>query len=219
MQANNEIQVVIADDHPIFRRGLRMVIEADPRLKVVAEAEDGATALAEVTRLKPQVVVLDMDMPLMDGMAVARAIRQQQLPVEMAFLTMHRDESTFNAALDLGVRGYVVKDGAANEIIGCIKSVAAGQSFISPVLTGHLLNRHSPGTALTQPPSAINSLTQAERRVLRLIATGKLNNDIAAELFVSIRTIEHHRSNICSKLGLNGKHALLTFALTHKSEI
>lgn len=196
-----------------------MVIEADPQLKVVAEAEDGAMALAEVHRLQPQVVVLDMDMPELDGMSIAREIRQQKLPVAIAFLTMHKDEATFNSALDLGVKGYVVKDSAANEIIGCIKAVAAGRSFISPVLTGHLLNRHSPGTALTQPPSAINSLTQAERRVLRLIASGKLNNDIAAELFVSIRTVEHHRSNICSKLGLNGKHALLTFALTHKAEI
>jgi DNA-binding NarL/FixJ family response regulator len=216
MQANNEIQIVIADDHPIFRRGLRMVIEADPRLKVVAEADDGATALAEVKRLQPRVVVLDMDMPQLDGMAVARAIREQRLPIGIAFLTMHKDEATFNAALDLGVKGYVVKDSAANEIIGCIKAVAAGQSFISPVLSGHLLNRHSPGA---QQPSALNTLTQAERRVLHLIADGKLNNQIAEELFISVRTVEHHRSNICSKLGLNGKHALLTFALTHKTEI
>lgn len=217
MQANNELHIVIADDHPIFRRGLRTVIEADPRLKVVAEAEDGATALAEVKRLQPQVVVLDMDMPQLDGMAVARAIVEQRLPVAVAFLTMHKDEATFNAALDLGVKGYVVKDSAANEIIGCIKAVAAGQSFISPVLSGLLLNRNSPGTQ--QPPGGVNLLTQAERRVLRLIAAGKLNNEIAEELFVSVRTVEHHRSNICSKLGLNGKHALLTFALTHKSEI
>ena len=216
MHANNELQVIIADDHPIFRRGLRMVIEADPRLKVVAEAEDGAMALTEVKRLRPSVVVLDMDMPHLDGMAVVREIREQRLPVEVVFLTMHKDEATVNAALDLGVKGYVVKDSAANEIIGCIKAVAAGQSFISPVLSGHLLNRNSPGA---RQPSALNSLTQAERRVLRLIADGKLNNEIAEELFISVRTVEHHRSNICSKLGLNGKHALLTFALTHKAEI
>jgi DNA-binding NarL/FixJ family response regulator len=217
MQTHSELNIIIADDHPIFRRGLRMVIETDPRLKVVAEAEDGATALAEVKRLQPQVAVLDMDMPTLDGMAVARAITEQRLPVAVAFLTMHKDEATFNAALDLGVKGYVVKDGAANEIIGCIRAVGAGQSFISPVLSGHLLNRNSPGAR--QQPSALSTLTQAERRVLRLIAAGKLNNEIAAELFVSVRTVEHHRSNICSKLGLNGKHALLTFALTHKHEI
>jgi DNA-binding NarL/FixJ family response regulator len=217
MQAYSELQIVIADDHPIFRRGLRIVIEADPRLKVVAEAEDGAAALAEVKRLQPQVVVLDMDMPHLDGMAVVREIGKQRLPVAVAFLTMHKDEATFNAALDLGVRGYVVKDGAANEIVGCIKAVAAGQSFISPELSGHLLNRNPPG--VRRQPSALSTLTQAERRVLRLIAGGKINHEIAAELFISVRTVEHHRSNICSKLGLNGKHALLTFALTHKPEL
>ncbi len=216
MQTNNEIQVVIADDHPIFRRGLRMVIETDPRLKVIAEAEDGAMALAEVKRLRPQVAVLDMDMPHLDGLSVAREIRDQRMPVAIAFLTMHKDEATFNAALDLGVKGYVVKDSAAIEIVGCIKAIAAGQSFISPVLSGHLLNRNS---SSTRPPSAMNTLTTAERRVLRLIAAGKLNNEIAETLFISVRTVEHHRSNICSKLGLNGKHALLTFALTHKAEI
>ena len=219
MHPNNELQIVIADDHPIFRRGLRMVIETDSQLKVVAEAEDGAMALAEVKRLQPRVVVLDMDMPHLDGMAVAREIREQRLPVEVVFLTMHKDEATFNAALDLGVKGYVVKDSAANEIIGCIKAVAAGQSFISPVLSGHLLNRHSGNAAQQNQKSGLDLLTAAERRVLRLIAAGKLNNEIAAALFVSVRTVEHHRSNICSKLGLNGKHALLTFALTNKAEI
>ncbi len=154
----------------------------------------------------------------MDGLTVAREIRHWRLPVAVAFLTMHKDEATFNAALDLGIKGYVVKDSAATEIVGCIKAIAAGQSFISPVLSGHLLNRHSAGTQ-QQQHSALNALTQAERRVLRLIAAGKLNNEIAAELFISVRTVEHHRSNICSKLGLNGKHALLTFALTHKAEI
>lgn len=217
MQVTNELQIIIADDHPIFRRGLRTVIEADPRLKVVAEAEDGAAALAEVKHWQPQVAVLDMDMPQLDGMAVAREIRALRLPVAVIFLTMHKDEATFNAALDLGVKGYVVKDGAVNEIIGCIKAVAAGGSFISPALSGLLLNRTAPGAA--QPASALEMLTQAERRVLRLIGAGKLNNEIAAELFVSVRTVEHHRSNICAKLGLNGKHALLTFALTHKAEL
>jgi DNA-binding NarL/FixJ family response regulator len=219
MPLNTELNIVIADDHPIFRRGLRTVIEADARLKVVAEAEDGETALALIQTHQPNVAVLDMDMPLPDGLGVARVIREKHWPVEIVFLTMHKDEALFNAALDLGVKGYIIKDGAANEIIACIKAVAAGQSFLSPVLSGYLLNRHGRAATLTQQQPGLNDLTPAERRILHLIAEGKLNKEIAEALFVSVRTVEHHRSNICAKLGLNGKHALLTFALTHKSEI
>jgi DNA-binding NarL/FixJ family response regulator len=118
-----ELRLVIADDHPIFRRGLCVVIEADPRLKVVAEAEDGTTALARIREHQPEIAILDMEIPPPDGLAVTRAIREQRLPVEVIFLTMHKDEALFNAALDLGVKGYVVKDSAAAEIVGCIKTM------------------------------------------------------------------------------------------------
>jgi DNA-binding NarL/FixJ family response regulator len=215
MPSNTELNIVIADDHAIFRRGLRMVIEAEPRLKVVAEAADGESALALIETHQPQIAVLDMDMPPPDGLGVARFIREKCWPIAIIFLTMHKSEAAFNVALDLGVKGYILKDGAASEVISCIKAVAAGQSFISPVLSGHLLNRH--GRAQQQP--GLDELTPAERRVLRLLAEMKTNKEIAEALFVSVRTVEHHRANICSKLGLNGAHALLTFALAHKLEI
>jgi DNA-binding NarL/FixJ family response regulator len=214
-----EISVLIADDHPIFRRGLRMVIESDPVLKVLAEADDGASALANIEQLHPHVAVLDMDMPAPDGLAVARRVREQGWPVAVIFLTMHKDEAAFNAALDAGVRGFVVKDGAANEIVGCIKSVATGQSFFSAMLSGHLLARRDRADNFARQTPSINDLTASELRILRLIAEAKSNKEIAETLFISVRTVEHHRSNICSKLGLNGKNALLTFALTHKSEL
>jgi len=215
MPSNTELNIIIADDHTIFRRGLRMVIETEPRLKVIAEAADGETALDLIQTHLPNIAVLDMDMPPPDGLGVARIIREKQWPVEIVFLTMHKTEAAFNLALDLGVKGYVLKDGAANEVISCIKAVAAGQSFISPELSGHLINR----LGRAQQPSGINLLTSAERRVLRLLADAKTNKEIAETLFVSVRTIEHHRSNICSKLGLNGAHALLKFALAHKLEL
>src|ERR1700750_873316 len=138
---SKEIRIVIADDHPIFRRGLRMMIEADPRLKVVAEAGDGEAAPPRIEELQPDVVGLDIDMPPPDGLAVARRLREQRSAVEVVFLTMHKEEALLDAALEVGVKGVVVKDGAANEIVGCIKAVVAGQSFFSPALSGHLLAR------------------------------------------------------------------------------
>lgn len=216
---SKEIRILIADDHPIFRRGLRMIIESDPLLKVVTEADDGAAALASIEELQPDVAVLDMDMPQLDGLAVARRVREKGWPIATVFLTMHKDAAAFNAALDAGVKGYVVKDGAANEIVGCVKSVAAGHSFFSPMLSGHLLARRERAEEFDRQMPSIKDLTATERRVLKLIAEAKSNKEIAETLFISIRTVEHHRSNICGKLGLTGKNALLTFALTNKSEL
>jgi DNA-binding NarL/FixJ family response regulator len=208
-----KIRLVIADDHPIFRTGLRMAIEADPLLHVVAEAGDGESALACILELQPDVVVLDINMPPPDGLAIARDLQERQLPVKTIFLTMHKDPSLLNIALDIGVKGFLVKDAAANEIVSCIKAIAAGESYLSPALSSHLLNRRN-----RTAPSLAN-LTASERRVLQLVAESRTNKEIAAELFISIRTVEHHRSNICAKLGLTGKNTLLSFALTHKSEL
>lgn len=216
---SREIRIVIADDHPIFRRGLRTVVESDPLLKVVAEADDGESALARIVELQPDVAVLDINMPPPDGLAVARRLREGRVAAEVVFLTMHSDEALLDAALDLGVKGFVVKDGAAGEVVGCVKAVAAGRSFFSPTLSGHLLARRERAESPVEQTSAVSGLTAAERRVLRLLAESKTSQEIAGELFLSVRTVEHHRSNICAKLGLTGRNALLTFALTHKAEL
>ena len=214
-----QINVLIADDHPIFRSGLRSIIEADALLKVVGEAEDGAAALACMRACQPDVAVLDMNMPPPDGLAVARQVQEERLPVQTIFLTMHNEEELLNAALDAGVKGFIVKDGAANELTACIKAVAAGKNFISPALSGHLLKRRSKPDTPTTDTSALNDLTAAERHVLFLVSESMSSKEIAEKMFISVRTVEHHRSNICAKLELTGKNALLSFALTHKSEL
>ena len=214
-----KIHVLIADDHPVFRKGLRVIIEDDPSLIVVAEAEDGQSALARILESQPHVAVLDINMPPPDGLAIARAIRDKQLPVEVVFLTMHMDEALIYATLDLGVKGLIVKDSAANEIIGCIKAVEAGQSFFSHALLDFLTARRRREGYTGGQSSSLQDLTPSERRIMRMIAQLKINKEIAAELSISVRTVEHHRSNICSKLGISGKNMLLAYALNHKSEL
>lgn len=214
-----EIRIVIADDHPIFRKGLRQVIETDARLKVIGEAEDGQAALEQMKEVCPDVAVLDVDMPNKDGFEVARAVRDEGLSVEMIFLTMHKDERFLNAAMDLGVKGYVLKDSAIMEIIAGIKTVAAGQNYISPPLSGYLINRSRRAASLLNQKPGLANLTPTERRILGLIAEYRTSREIAQELFISTRTVEHHRANISTKLELQGSHALLKFALEHKSEL
>lgn len=215
----NEITLIIADDHPIVRQGLRQAIESDANLKVLAEASDGRAALEAIETHQPQVAVLDIDMPQMDGFAVARAAREKKLTVEMVFLTIHRDEDMLNEAVDLGVKGYVLKDSALTDIVGCIKSVAKGNHYASSALTSYLVKRSRRAAALTEEKTGIKDLTPTERRVLKLIAEYKTSKEIAEELFISYRTVETHRANICQKLDLHGSHALIKFALARKSEL
>ncbi len=220
MDLKREIHILIADDHPIVRQGLRQVIEASPGLRVVGEAEDGQSALARIRTCKPEVVVLDIDMPGMDGFEVARAMRAQGLidPI-IIFLTIHREEDFLNEALALRAQGYVLKDSAIADIVASIRAVAGGQSYTSPAMTTALINGHLRATALRQQKPGSNDLTPTERRVLRLIAEYKTSKEIADELCISYRTVETHRTNISTKLEIHGSHALMKFALAHKAEL
>jgi len=214
-----ETRVLIADDHPIFRHGLRQVIEQARNMEVVAEAEDGITAFERIQETRPDVAVLDIDMPGEDGFSVARRVREQRLPVLVIFLTMHKDELHFNEAMDLGVRGYLIKDNAAADVVSCINAIAAGRDYVSPSLSTHLLNRTRRAATFADQKPRVADLTETERRILALLAEYKTNKEIANELCVSVRTVENHRANICTKLELHGTHALVKFAIRHRSEL
>jgi DNA-binding NarL/FixJ family response regulator len=213
------LRVIIADDHPVFRRGLRQVIEAEPDLQVIAEAEDGVAALALLREHRPAVAVLDLDMPRMDGFEVIRILQQERLGIGIVILTMHKDEDLFNEAITLNVQGYILKDSAVNDIAGSIRAVASGQFFVSAPLSTYLINRNRRAAALASVQPGVADLTPTERRILNLIAEYKTNKEIAAQLFLSHRTVENHRANISQKLDLRGTHALLRFSLEHKSEL
>jgi DNA-binding NarL/FixJ family response regulator len=158
-------------------------------------------------------------MPKQDGFGVAKEITKRKIPVEVIFLTIHDEEAIFHAAMDLGIKGYILKDSALIEVAEAIYTVAAGQFYVSHPLVAYLLHRRNRSQALLESEPGLKGLTPSERRILHLIAENKSSKEIGTELFIHYRTVENHRVNICQKLGLRGTNSLLRFALQHKSEL
>jgi len=213
----DEISIVIADDHPMFRRGLRQSLEECADFKILSEAGDGQAGLQMIKDLNPAVAILDISMPVMDGFAVARELQKVNHQTRLIFLTAYQEESIFEEAVQLGVKGYLLKESSLNEIVSCVKAVSAGQHYTSPALTTYLINLSRSPAGTSEP--GLKGLTPTELRVLKLIAEYKTSREIAEELFVSYHTIETHRRNICDKLDLHGSHALIKFALAHAREL
>lgn len=211
------VTVVIAEDHPVFRKGLADVIAADPSFRIVGEAGDGTTALELVRKWRPRIAMLDIDMPKASGLSVAEAVRGEDLGSAVVILTMYKDPAIFRRALEVGARGYVLKDSAATDIVACLHMVASGRAYVSPALSSELLQRHAEAPVVEL--AALADLTPAERRVLRFIAQGLTSTAIAETLGISPKTVENHRLHICSKLGLHGPQALLRFALERRALI
>ena len=214
-----EIRIVIADDHPLMRQGLRQVIEIEPHLKVVGEAANGSDALAMIEQLQPDAAILDVDMPHQDGFQVARALAATKNPAAIIFLTIHSEEQMFHAALDLGAKGYVLKDSAIDDIVTAINEVVSGRAFTSLPMTTYFTGRQNYNHVPDEQQTGLRQLTPTEHRILKLLADYKTNKDIAGELSVSPRTVETHRLRICQKLNLQGSHALMKFAVQYKSLI
>ena len=199
-----KVRVLIADDHPIVRRGLREILDEAEGLVVIAECGDGNAALHVIEEERPDVVVLDVDMPGKDGISVLRELRDREARPEFVMLTMHGREDQLRAAFDLGVKGYVVKDGAMVDIVEAIRAVREGRPYISSTLSTNLLTRQNEAKAPTDRPEALKRLTPAELQVLRLIADFKTSKEIASMLGIHYRTVENRRTSIATKLGLSG---------------
>src|SRR3984957_2506423 len=212
---DSEIRILIADDHPLMRKGLRLSVEEDPGLKVVGEASDGEMALSLLKKHHPDVALLDIEMPKLDGLGVAREMVKSGLKTKVIFLTLHSSQDLFRSAMELGCKGYILKDSAVQEVVAGIRAVASGRPYISAAITTDLLesrNRPQSSHALT------SNLTPAELRIMRLIAQGKTSKEIGAELSIHYRTVENHRTSMCRKLELEGEgaNALLRFALQNR---
>ncbi|MBK7707978.1 MAG: response regulator transcription factor [Acidobacteria bacterium] len=210
------IKVIIADDHPIFRSGLKQIIEGERRFSIVAEATDGEAALKHIENEVPDILVLDVNMPKMTGFALAKEIQTRGIGCEIVFLTMHSEEAMFNKAMDLGAKGYVLKESAATDIVNCLQAVANGQNFTSPAVTTYLFKR---ATRNPRRSGGVDDLTPMERTVLKQIAEYKTSREIADDLCISHRTVENHRYNICQKLGVSGSNALVKFALQNQGNV
>jgi DNA-binding NarL/FixJ family response regulator len=208
--------IVVADDHALIRKGLVEVIRSDPTFTVVAEAGDGAAALALVEKHRARVVVTDLQMPKMSGLELASAIRSRGIDARIVILTAHETGDLLDRALELGVSGYLLKDGALDEILACLHMVLSGRTYLTPSLSDHLVSRRGKPA---QQPGDIDKLTPAEKRVLRLVAGGKTTDAIAAELGLSPKTVENHRTHMAAKLGLRGANALLKFAVEHRADL
>lgn len=211
--------VLIVDDHPIFRQGLRQLVSTEPGFEVVGEAADGAQAHDFIQKHKPDFAILDLELPVLDGLSLARRLEQARVTTRLVVLTMSKNESFFNEAIDVGVKGYVLKDDAANDILQCLRAVSQGQPYLSPALSSFLLRRNDSSRQFAEAKPQLEELTAMERRVLKLIAQNKTSKDIAQELFISPFTVETHRRNIRAKLELSGTQPVLRFALEHRSEL
>jgi DNA-binding NarL/FixJ family response regulator len=215
----DKTRIVIVDDHPIFRRGLKETIESDRSFVVAGEAPDGESALSQIKSLRPDVAIVDLHLPKMGGLELVRSVCSLAQAPAVIVLTMHSEEGAFNAAMDAGAQGYVLKENAVSDLLIGLKAVATGGVFISPSVAGYLVRRHQRASALKEEKKGLAALTPTESRILRLVSENKTNKEIGRELFISHRTVETHRSHICEKLELSGSHALLQFAVEHKSQL
>lgn len=212
----DEIRILLADDYPVVRKGLKASVEEEPRFRVIAEAGDGEEALHLIKKLNPILAILDIDMPKMDGLAVAREITRLKLDTKMIFLSFHKDEDVVRAVLALGGKGYLLKDSAMQEIVVAVQTVVAGKTYVSSAIAMQLLQ--GDGSTSSENPLT-RDLTTSERRILRLIAEGLSSKEIGNELSIHYRTVENHRTNICRKLKIEGANALLRFAVQNKEQL
>jgi DNA-binding NarL/FixJ family response regulator len=207
------IRVLLADDHTLIRAGLRMVLTSQPDLHVIGEANDGREAVAMADKLKPDVVVMDIGMPSLNGIEACRQIHNALPKTEVVMLSMHSDEGYVLRALKAGARGYLLKDSAEADLANAIRAVVAGKSFFSPAVGKVLLEDYMRKLERTGAEDSFDLLSPREREVLQLVAEGKSSKEVANLLGLSIYTVETHRANVMQKLNLRNIPELILYAV------
>jgi len=207
------IRILIADDHKLMRSGLRLLIEQQSDLSVVGEASDGREAVSLAKSLRPDVAVVDISMPNLNGIEAAHQITQDQPETGVIILSMHPDESYVLRALKAGAKGYLLKDSAESDLILAVRAVGGGKSFFSPAVSKVLLDDYVRKLKRSGVEDAYDLLTSREREILQLVAEGKSNKEVANLLNLSVYTVETHRSNVMQKLHLKGVPELTLYAV------
>ncbi|PKL83247.1 MAG: DNA-binding response regulator [Ignavibacteriae bacterium HGW-Ignavibacteriae-3] len=207
------LKVVIADDHPMFRGGVRQALEIENNLQIVGEASNGKEALEMILKYKPDVAVLDINMPFLTGLEVVKELRLAKEKIEIVLLTMFDDEEILNEAMDLDVKAYILKECAALDIVHAVRLAHNGRNYVSPSLISKLNDKKK--TAANLKP-CFKELSEKEIKMLKLIAESKSTKEIAEELYLSPKTVENYRYKICEKLKLSGSYSLLKFAYENK---
>ena len=211
----NRIRVLLADDHTILRDGIRALLVDQADIEVIGEAEDGLSTVKMVAKLKPDVVIMDIAMPMLNGLEATRQIQRDYPQVKVLILTMHENEEYIRQVLAAGALGYVLKDAAAQDLLGAIRAVHRGEAVLSPAITRLVIEDYLRWGDI-RPADTSNGLTPREREILQLIAEGYTNKEIAEILSLSVKTIQSHRSNLMSKLDLHDRGELIKYAIQKK---
>ena len=206
-------RIVIAEDYTILREGLRSLLSSHPDFEIVGEAEDGQEAIRNVEKLKPDLALMDLSMPRMNGMDAIKEIKKRSPQTKVLVLTVHKSEEYIHAALQAGADGYILKDSTHAELGLAIKNILEGKRYISPGISESLIEGYLEGRKKAKPPSTWDTLTQREREILKLIAEGYKNKAIAEYLCISVKTVEKHRANLMKKLDLHNIQALTALAM------
>ncbi len=207
------IRLFIAEDHAILREGLRSLLSANPEIEIVGEADNGQDAVQQICKIKPQLVLMDLSMPHINGTEAISLIKRREPEIKIIALTVHRSPEYVRATLDARADGYMLKDDTHQELLTAIKNVLKGNVYLSPGITTNIVSGFLDQDNHVDKSQSWNKLTERERQVIKLIAEGNKNKDIAEKLSVSVKTVEKHRSNLMKKLDLHNVSALTTYAI------
>lgn len=211
-----KVRLILADDHPVVRHGFKEIIEKDEKYQIIAECGNGMEALSLLRELEPDIAVLDISMPDLNGLQIVKKIKSENAKTEFIILTMYEEEEYFDEAMNAGVKGYILKESALTDLLGAVQSVSDGKYFISPAISDYVIRRNKNIKNVKSSLPSVDELTTVERKVLKLISENKTSKEIGELLFISYKTVQNHRNNICNKFGLKGHNKLLQFALENK---